>query len=344
MFSISLPILISTLSLVVLPNPASAWDEVVTIQPREARSGVFGQSKTSFSFDLRVKRPLQGVATWAFSSKGRTIARGEQSVSLAVGETVKVVIPLVIPPVREGVIFPAQLMLSVQEKPGSAPLAQQLKPVWIFPPDPFFDQRDQLKRLPVLVYDPQGDTLRVLQAAKLPLRQVRRAAELLDMQSGMLVIGEGLAWDQHPQLNETIELLAARGVPVLCLAAAGGEFRLPGSHGDQPLPRSLSFHASDIIQKIDQRLDPEGWTRDGEFAGSTFRLNEVGGEILARFTPTDGGWRWLEARYPGQGSLVFCGFGIVKHWEASPAPRFLFARVIEQMTHQPSTNVSQKED
>ena len=34
----------------------------------------------------------------------------------------------------------------------------------------------------------------------------------------------------------------------------------------------------------------------------------------------------------GGGKLIFCQFALLKHWDASPTPRYLFARILETLS------------
>lgn len=43
-------------------------------------------------------------------------------------------------------------------------------------------------------------------------------------------------------------------------------------------------------------------------------------------------WPWWVSRYGEHGVLVVCGFGIIRHWRESPTPRFLLARMLENLT------------
>jgi hypothetical protein len=50
------------------------------------------------------------------------------------------------------------------------------------------------------------------------------------------------------------------------------------------------------------------------------------------------GWPWLEVDYadpasPTSGStLVLCCYGVVAHWDETPAARYLFAAVLDRLT------------
>jgi hypothetical protein len=45
--------------------------------------------------------------------------------------------------------------------------------------------------------------------------------------------------------------------------------------------------------------------------------------------PVLGDWSWLQAEYSDASSrLVFCGAGVIKHWDSSPVPRHLLAHIL----------------
>ncbi len=207
---------------------AAVAGETATIRPREQWSAVFGETDTTFSFEIAAARDLAGRVAWSLSAQGRTISRGEREVQAAVGQIVRVDVPVRIPPVRDGIVFPTQLTLAVVADGERSPQAEYAKRIWVFPRDPFADRRQWLENLKMAVFDPQGGTLQVFKEAKIACREVRNTATLETLNEGLLVIGENVSLKDHRALPELILRVAQRGVPVLCLAPGEGQLLLPG--------------------------------------------------------------------------------------------------------------------
>jgi hypothetical protein len=145
-------------------------------------------------------------------------------------------------------------------------------------------------------------------------------------------VGEGVSFEEEKDLPDTLIRAAARGRPVLCLAPAKGVLPLPGADGTAaPLPQALCLHRTEIIAQLDRHLDLSGWPPDGKVVASAFALKAVEGSVLAEVTDGSSGWPWLEATHANKGRLLLCGFGLTTHWDAGPAPRYLFARLLERL-------------
>jgi hypothetical protein len=304
----------------------------VTIRPCEAWSGVFGGSEQEFSFEIVKGDGALERLTWVFSAKNRTIARGEQSWDRSVDRGS---VRLAVPPVRDGVIFPAELKVEIFGS-GSDPVARHVKPLWIFPDDPFAGRTAWLAEQQIALFDPPGHTRDVLVEAGVPLHEIHRLAVLDEVREGLVLVGEGVSFRAHRGLAESLLRRAAAGVAVLCLAPADGQWPVPGME-DAPgataaRPASLIWKRAGVIRELDKRLDADGWPPDGDFVASGVRLVGVRGQVAAD-VHTDGDvWPWYEIRYPGHRAVcVVCGFGIVAHWDAGPAPRFLLARILEYL-------------
>ncbi len=155
---------------------------------------------------------------------------------------------------------------------------------------------------------------------------------ITELKEGVLLVGEGVSFKDSPALPESLIQAAARGLPVLCLAPAQGTLPLPGVDklkGSRP--ESLAWRSGDVITEIDKRLDARAWS-GGEMIASTIALTAEERVVQGEIFPA-GGWPWMEANYPEtHGRLVICGFGIIRQWDASPTPRFLFERLLERIS------------
>jgi hypothetical protein len=116
---------------------------------------------------------------------------------------------------------------------------------------------------------------------------------------------------------------------------ADGQWPVPGME-DAPDPAarpvSLIWKRAGTIRDLDKRIDADGWPPDGDFVVSGVRLVGIRGQVAADVHGDGDVWPWYEIRYPGRrAACVVCGFGIVAHWDAGPAPRFLLARIMEYL-------------
>ncbi|HBA86308.1 MAG TPA: hypothetical protein DCZ95_19685 [Verrucomicrobia bacterium] len=312
-----------TLFLALVIGAARGEDAPLKIQ--ETWSNFFGGREATFHV---IASPAGGTVDrlgWSLSVAGRTVARGEGSSAGPAGTSITVTIP----EVKEGVVMDAVLSMSAVDRTEQAAANKVL---WLFPENPFAGRTEWLKKVGISLFDPENTTADALTKLEVPFTAVRNPAAFADSTSRLLLIGEGVSLGNYPGLFDEMLRATQAGHAVLCLAPSDGSLALPGTQGFQgPRPVSMRFLQNAVITELDKRLDAEAWPADGRVTARELVLKSERQIVAGEFLAEGEGWPWFEAKFPGGGQLVICGFAVMEKWAEGPAPRFLLARVIENL-------------
>lgn len=308
-------------------------DDALTITRAEHWSSVFAERETRWTYRFSAERPFRDRVAWRLTANQRTLASGELQARGEENKPGEVTLPLRWPKVKEGAVLAAQLSVSAEG-------VQHEQAVWIFSRDPFVDRSEWLQSLKLSVFDPPGETLKVLKDHEVPHEHLRTREAVDDVAGGIVIVGEGVSLKKHDGLIDDLRSLAVRGVPVLCLASADGEFRLAS---DKPLAVSVQLRRADVIRELDKRLDTTWWpTGASQLRG--LQVSSADDEVVLKITDDANAWPWAESEYElrrgfdlGELSLnrprvIWCGFGIVSAWDDGPTPRYLFAKLLERLS------------
>jgi hypothetical protein len=297
------------------------------IAPTRAPGNVFGGEDVELRFRVAGPRPEGGRAVWRVALGTATVKAGE--VPLGAGD---ITVKFAAPDVKDGIVLPLKLTLSVVAAGQASPAVTLEHDLTVFPRDPFAGRAGWLKGLDLRLFDPKGDTTKVLTAAKVPFEEVRTADALADVKAGVVVVGEGASFKDERGLGAALQKLAAGGVAVLVLAPADGELPVPGLGGPAGGFAEVALRR-EMVRRLDKRLDPDGWAGDGPTVARSLAVKAGDDGLVAEVAGGAGGWSWAETRQdPGQGRWLFCGLAVVAKWDAGPTPRFLFARMLEHLT------------
>ncbi len=302
----------------------------VSVTVLEGWSTVFGGRRAEFHCTVTAKASFEGRASWSLTVGRRTLARGETSVSAGPRKVGTVEIQCDLPQVAEGVVMPAVLSVACYAPNARTPAASLAKSLWIFPENPFAGRSQWLKQLRIHLFDPAGKTRNVLRKQAIPFTETGNVDSLTALDRGVLIIGEGTSFQKYRGLPRIMIQVAAKGIPVLCLAPSDGQFVLPGTQeADLPRPSRITFRRADVIRELDKRLDAGTWPPDGKVAAGGVALKSDRDRVIAQVVAGDAGWPWLEVRFAGgRGKLIVCSFALMRKWDAGPTPRFLFARLL----------------
>lgn len=326
---------IIALGLLMAGLPLLAADDAASLRLPDGRTCFFAGSKISIPVEVR-RREAGGVRlSWALLMHDAVVARREISLDLPDGTPTIHTLELELPETREGIAIAGLLRLSLTDPQGQL-LKSIESPLHVFDPDPFVDRKKWLEDLELHVYDPEGATVAVFETAGIPFRRITNPAAFETAAGGILIIGEGLSLRASRGLVDAVLQAAQSGVPVVVLAPVEGEFQLPGmgkDADDAPArrhPMQLSFHGKNIITKLDKRLDAERWAADHDNISRYFRIgaHRDRPEIVV---DENQGWPWIAVDWAGGKRARFCGFGIIRDWEASLVSRYLLAAILEQI-------------
>lgn len=311
-----------------------AGEPRVSIVAQELWADFWGGKEVLFHFAVSSDQAVTGRIGWQFACGDRTLARQEREIATSPGKTEIFEIRVQMPVVKEGVILPAVLVVSMMEAGAEKSIAVVEKKIWIYPENPFVDRKEWLKKLNIRLFDPEKKTGECFEKAGIPFQRINNCEALSEMKDGIIIVGEGASLNDFKGLSGILFTAAARGVPVLCLAPSGGTLSLPGiGESELPCPQSTSFHRNDIISRLDKRLDADAWPPDCVIAGTTMAIKSMRGTVVGEVEKGNASWPWLEMAFKNpRGKFILCHFAIIEKWESGPVPRFLLTRILEYLT------------
>ena len=272
---------------------------------------------------------------WRLSVAGHTVARGETALSKKNG-IIPFNIAFTLPQLKQGVTADLTLSLSVTGSDSGVKLATTNKTISSFSADVFANRNKWLKSLNIVLLDPEKATVELFDSLNIPYRFIRSADSLAEVTQGVVIVGEGVSLKENKGLWNVLTGVAARGVPVLCLALMEGEMKVAGM-GPTELPKSSSLimKRHQIIREIDKRLDINSWCGERMIASHSIMFTGERGPVTAVIKEDNTEWLWLEQSFENTNAkLILCQFLLVKHWKQSPVPQYLLLKLLENISPQ----------
>lgn len=313
---------------VALPLLALANDAILRLP--DARSTFF--SGGSISIPVEVGNADSTQLSWSLYVAGVSVARRELALDIDADGRARHAINLELPNTSRGVPIEALLRLSLIDSRGNI-VTEIESPIYVLDPDPFQHRRQWLENLNIHLYDPDGATIAVFEKNGIPFEQIVNPAAFHSAQGGMLIIGEGLSLRESRGLMDAVFKAVRSGIPAIVLSPTEGEMQLPGlgagARHDQP--PSMSLEGRDVIRRLDKRLDSASWGAGRDCVLRYFQLAAYRNSpevVLA----ADPGWAWIALDWQDGTRARLCGFAIMRDWDMSPTPRYLFLSILEEIT------------
>jgi hypothetical protein len=303
-----------------------------TLRLQEPWANVFGGTTVVHHAVVSGEGNINGTVSWNLAADHRTLCSGDQTLD-ATG-----IAPLVltIPDIKPGVVMEGLVSVAYRPEGATDASTSLTHRVWMFAPDPFGGRSEWLKSLDIHLFDPIGGTASVFEKAQIPYSPLKSVDAISQVGTGIVIVAEGLDLGKQRGLADALMHVAVSGRQILCLAPSGGSiaFPPPGKDGGLAVrlqfPVSLSFRQSDVITNLDKRLDTV-------LVQSALSVVAVRDSAQGQFS-ANGQWPWVEMG-DEEGRIVFCGFGLIDQWDASPAPRYLFGAILDRL----AGSISEKE-
>ena len=300
----------------------------------DGEAGLFSGRAATLRVQITSPEAANGRLYVSVFLAGATICRRDLGADAPAGNPVVVPVELELPTLATGVVQTAtcevRLILPGQD---AVTITQALH---LFPPDPWAGRVEETRRARLHVFDPSGELLDRLTQAGLPFARVPSVAALANSTNGTVLVAEGLSLAEYRALPDAMSAAAAAGARVLCLAPVEGLSALPGASTDDAPRPSLHLTGPEILSGFDKHLDPRMWGDKSSVSASWHPAPERR-RMEGEWRPGEGGWSWIEARWPGGGSLTYCGFAVMRAWETSPAPRYFLAAWLRPPAVTPSS-------
>lgn len=288
------------------------------------------------TFDLVVAAPAgeRVHVDYRLASGQRTIARGTADLRAeAIDGENYIRLPINLSEVQLKTIVTLQFEATLTANDQRSELS---KIIHLYPVDPQIPLEFSYEEMGIHLYDPQGDTAKLLADSRIPHVRLRSLGAVESITKDVLVIGQGVSFKKQRSLSETIVSAARRGVPVLCLAPAGGTLQVDVTdQGDRLSPAEFVVGDGNWPHRYDKRLDllptPFGFSlqSDGERLEFTFQEDpdaQIWNGSNLVFT-RDGDFK------PGK-IEVSCS-PLLENWQTSPVPRYTLAYCLLRL-HSPA--------
>jgi hypothetical protein len=311
-----------------------AEEAKLAVTPIHASHGAFSGVASEYVFEVDFPEKTTSIG-WSLSVAQRTLSRGELSAKPVRGDAAgRIRLPLQFPATKPGVSVAVKLSFQALDAAGSSLGGWQM-PVVIFPEDPFWERSTWLKNLNITLFDPAGKTIELFEEASIPFELARSEAAFAEARPGLMIVGEGIAWNAQRNLPATLLTAAAAGRRIVCLAPSEGDFPLPSDDeaADVAFPSELRLHGAGILPQLDKRFASEWLAGQRQSIARCTPVAGLGNGAALRFgTEGERGWAWVDFHFAsakGEGRLVLCGFRVIQSWNDGPEPRYLLASMME---------------
>ncbi len=294
---------------------------------------VFSDQEVVLHLKLSSSQTLSPTGFWILSYNNRTLSQGTFVTGQSAPEGQNAQISVHIPPVKEGVMISAELVIRVPFLNDQENALELKEGVFIFPYDPFAANKESLKEARIGLFDPQEQEKsgRMFEQLGLPFEEQSNMDALPAFDGKMLIVGEGVDFKNSPALWTELLALAERGVPVLILAPQSGEFYLSSAGEKNSQFEKVVLARETVIKEFNKNFDIH-WAPEGRTVAIGFK--PVAGEsdfLFVADSSTDA-WPWLElVPASSKAKIILCGFDLSGAMEKSPTPRFLLAEIIHMM-------------
>lgn len=325
--------------LICLPCHVSSGQEepaesAVELVPADKRACFFADDKVALLYSAPVG-PWH--VDWSLMVGNRTVRKGSSQARLP-ADGQQYLVEISTPPLRPGIVLPVNLQMTWISGNRNN---QQSRPLTIFSRDPFTTRHALLEQAQIKLFDADGQTAELLENYEIPHTRLINLSAIDLVTEGLVLVGEGVSFREQSRLPQALLRASQRGVSVLCLAPSEGEF--PLQDGQQARPHRLALQRGDVVRGFDKRFDEISTV-------SPLSLVPRRNEVLLSANNAAGDWSWLTLEFSPKspdsprGKLILCGLGIISHWDAGPVPRYLFVRLLEELSQTQSTEERQENE
>lgn len=310
-------------------------DPPMNVRLTHGWTNVFAGKPARLECQVSSQAVAEATLYWSVSVDRGVIARGSRSFNLVPDRSTDVVIDVEFPELRPGLVAPAALTLQLQ---AAGRRVDRVVSMHVFSPDIGTNREQWLKSLEIVLFDPPKSTQARMNAARIPFR-ISEGPEGLPASRGLLIHGEGIDPARQIASWHAAQAAAASGRRVIVLASAGATLPVEslfaaGADGSN----SITLRRSDVIHILDKRLDATQWPAPGRLVAASLHWTSKAGRPHVELRNDALGWPWVDIRYANGGRLIWTGIGLIESWETTPAARYLFVKMLEDlMVEEPVT-------